>query len=189
MIRTFEKLKIPELTPAALCKACCAHRTNSRKGHGTWPLMLLLEAPGNPDRQQYAEIAEPRVVLGDTLPELLVEATGYRDTNQLGGGNWCYACGAVYRTDTCELTHVIYYNGRLVPVAESRYTTKLTAESGFASWVRVPAPRARKASARGLRTRVQALVDELSERRGTSVSRAYVVARLIAVLDAKESSR
>lgn len=76
--------------------------------------MLLLAAPGNPDRQQYTYTAAPAVYLDTVRQRLVTAACRYRDLCGMGGGNWGGVCGMVYCPSDGGRLSAVTYNGRLL---------------------------------------------------------------------------
>ena len=76
------------------------------------PLHLIVETAGNPDFGQSPDVEHsPRMDLGvNTLREAITIATRYRDSYDLGGGNWRRA--EVLSAHTGRVVARISYNGR-----------------------------------------------------------------------------
>lgn len=72
-------------------------------------LILHLRGCGNPDYNQYADVAPAGSLVVESLEQAVIAAEHYRDTCDLGGGNW--AGGFI--TKGGFLVGYISYNGSL----------------------------------------------------------------------------
>jgi len=76
--------------------------------------LVMLSAPGNPDYQQYADVANPTSIRVPTLKAAKEICGKYIEDWNLGGGNWGWQSGRVYHAigDKCKLAGRFSYNLR-----------------------------------------------------------------------------